>query len=320
MPARLLRRRLGVLILILTSALALVWWWPRPAPPVPPNPDLLKIPVTLDVDGYVIQTTTNRPTVDEALAQWNVAYADDASIIPPPSHTITAYDTISIRHRFPVAILVDGQEIGDMIFAMPIGSLLLSHGITLNPLDRIDAEISSLCSPGQMIRIVRVVEEIAVLSEEIPYTISYVDDDTMSIIEKDVSQGGSNGTREVTIKRTFVDGEIESEEELSSVVVSEPVEKVITRGTLIIIGDSEEGYASYYDNPTGAASVTFPRGTYVRVTSQQTGRSVIVHINDRGPDQREHPDRIIDLDESDFFALDPPWYAGTIYVTVEELL
>lgn len=41
-----------------------------------------------------------------------------------------------------------------------------------------------------------------------------------------------------------------------------------------------------------AAHRTLPFGTKVRVTSQRTGRSVVVRINDRGP---FHKNRLIDL-------------------------
>jgi rare lipoprotein A len=45
-------------------------------------------------------------------------------------------------------------------------------------------------------------------------------------------------------------------------------------------------------NALTAASKTLPLGTHVRVTNKQTGRSVVVRINDRGPYVHG---RIIDL-------------------------
>jgi len=61
------------------------------------------------------------------------------------------------------------------------------------------------------------------------------------------------------------------------------------------------GVASWYrpaarhgNGPDGftAAHVSLPFGTAVRVTDLATGRSVVVHINDRGPFK---PGRVIDL-------------------------
>ena len=71
---------------------------------------------------------------------------------------------------------------------------------------------------------------------------------------------------------------------------------------------SDDGIASFYSNrfhgrktacgerydktEFTAAHRTFPFGTYLRVTSHETGSSVIVRVNDRGPTKRS---RLIDL-------------------------
>lgn len=48
-------------------------------------------------------------------------------------------------------------------------------------------------------------------------------------------------------------------------------------------------------NKMAAASWFYPLGTKVMVTDIATGQSVIVVINDRGPDRVDYPDVIIDL-------------------------
>ncbi|GEM_PF-443172 len=52
---------------------------------------------------------------------------------------------------------------------------------------------------------------------------------------------------------------------------------------------------TYDKNASTAAHPTLPFGTMVEVTFLQTGKSTWVRINDRGPCQVRHPDRIIDL-------------------------
>ena len=44
-----------------------------------------------------------------------------------------------------------------------------------------------------------------------------------------------------------------------------------------------------------AAHPSLPFGTYLQVTSLKTEKSVIVRVNDRGPNQKIHPNRILDL-------------------------
>ncbi len=94
---------------------------------------------------------------------------------------------------------------------------------------------------------------------------------------------------------------------------------------------SEEGVASYYhrkfqgrrtasgerfDNTAlTAAHRDFPFGTWVRVTAVETGKSVIVRINDRGPYKRT---RLIDLSQEAARHLDM-MRAGLLTVRVDVL-
>ncbi|MCS6965914.1 MAG: septal ring lytic transglycosylase RlpA family protein [Candidatus Kapabacteria bacterium] len=77
------------------------------------------------------------------------------------------------------------------------------------------------------------------------------------------------------------------------------------------------GFASFYGRefagrPTASGEIyapealtaahrTLPFGTRLRVTNLRNGRSVIVRINDRGP---QHPERVIDLSEAAARALE----------------
>jgi len=62
----------------------------------------------------------------------------------------------------------------------------------------------------------------------------------------------------------------------------------------------EEGVASWYryKNCNCAASPDYPKGTKLRVINleDKSKPSVIVTVNDWGPDRSVHPDRVIDLD------------------------
>lgn len=60
----------------------------------------------------------------------------------------------------------------------------------------------------------------------------------------------------------------------------------------------EKGLASWYKykNCNCAASPDYPKGTQLKVTNADNGKSVVVKVNDFGPDRLKHPDRVIDLD------------------------
>ena len=67
----------------------------------------------------------------------------------------------------------------------------------------------------------------------------------------------------------------------------------------------EKGIASWYKyrNCLCAASPDYPKGTMVKVTNLANDKSIVVKINDFGPDRAIHPDRIIDLDYTAFIKL-----------------
>jgi len=60
----------------------------------------------------------------------------------------------------------------------------------------------------------------------------------------------------------------------------------------------EKGIASWYSykNCNCAASPDYPKGTKLKVTRIETGKSIVVTVNDFGPERAQFPDRVIDLD------------------------
>jgi len=84
-------------------------------------------------------------------------------------------------------------------------------------------------------------------------------------------------------------------------------------------GIMEKGVASWYRYKNGdfAASPDYPKGTKLKVTNLANSKSVIVTVNDFGPDRSIHPDRVIDLDRVAFAKIADP-SAGVAVVAVEE--
>lgn len=81
-----------------------------------------------------------------------------------------------------------------------------------------------------------------------------------------------------------------------------------------------EGKASWYKYKgcDCAASPDYPKGTKLKVTNIKNGKSVIVTINDWGPERDLFPDRVIDLDVTAFKQIANK-RLGTCKVKVEEV-
>lgn len=88
----------------------------------------------------------------------------------------------------------------------------------------------------------------------------------------------------------------------------------------VVLADSgkmAEGLASWYryKGCNCAASPDYPKGTLLEVINPANNQSVVVKVNDYGPDRKIHPDRVIDLDLVAFKKIAPSWQ-GTVKVLV----
>ena len=119
-------------------------------------------------------------------------------------------------------------------------------------------------------------------------------------------------------KITYKDGKEISRVVLERNITKDPVTEVETQGTYVKTGNAQRGQGTWYSYQGGlfAASTTIPRGGYARVTNTANGKSVMVQINDYGPQGKG---RVIDLDKVAFQKI-ASIGAGVIGVKVEEVL
>ncbi|MEX1265104.1 MAG: RlpA-like double-psi beta-barrel domain-containing protein [Actinomycetota bacterium] len=140
-----------------------------------------------------------------------------------------------------------------------------------------------------------------------------------------VLREGRDGRGIGTFLVTSVNGEIDSRQLIGRWIEREPVTEQrlsppqsMYGGTTDVPGavaDTQAGLATWYDPPWAgltAAHPTLPFGTLVTVTDNETGRSVTVTINDRGP---FGTGRIIDL-SPEAFAILQPLGAGVLDVNI----
>jgi len=82
----------------------------------------------------------------------------------------------------------------------------------------------------------------------------------------------------------------------------------------------ETGYASWYTykNCACGASPDYQKGTKLKVTNLENGSTVVIRVNDFGPDRTVHPDRVIDLDRTAFARI-AGLRTGLVRVKVEPL-
>jgi rare lipoprotein A len=121
-----------------------------------------------------------------------------------------------------------------------------------------------------------------------------------------------------TYRVAYHDGKEVSRKVLKMEITKDPTTELVTQGTFVKLGKKHEGGASWYayTGTMAAANPWLPKGSYVKVTNLENGKSVIVVINDRGPFVGG---RIIDLDKVAFQKI-ASLGAGVINVKMEEIV
>jgi hypothetical protein len=188
-------------------------------------------------------------------------------------------------------------------------------GIEPDANDRVRPPLSAPLHPGAVVRFdrVRIVTRIEAVTIPHGVTTHFVSSMVPGTVK--VLQEGRDGVGRATYRVTMVNGRAVGQALVGRWVERAPVSEVRRAGPESMFGGTTEvpgsnahtqtGQATWYDPPWSgltAAHPTLPFGTLVTVTDLETGRSVVVVIDDRGP---FGPGRIIDLSPEAFEVLQP---------------
>jgi uncharacterized protein YabE (DUF348 family) len=274
--------------------------------------------ITLFDNGLEIKQKTRAQTVDNFLLEQKITLSEHDEILPDRASVLFPGGNIRIRRAVKFKILVDGKKIENYTLTNNLLLALAENNITLGRLDKTTPDKNGLLTNNLEIIVTRINVEEKVIPEDIPFKITEKTNSKLGWREKKVEITGQKGIREVKYKITYRDGKEVSRVVLEKNITKEPVTEVVTQGTYVKTGTAKKGQGTWYAWKGGlfAASTTIARGNYARVTNTANGKSVIVQINDYGPQGK---DRIIDLDKVAFAKI-ASLGAGVIGVKVEEVL
>ena len=198
-------------------------------------------------------------------------------------------------------------------FKRGVEGILSEAGIDLAKGDRVDPSLAAEPAAGQEIKITRIVESEVEKQESLPYQTKEIDDPNLERGKTEISDG-KVGKKVTTFKVRRENGVEVSRIQISSEIVAKPQDKIIKRGTKIVVLSSLSGRASWTKGAT--AMRNYKKGTLIRVTNRANGKSVETKVGGRGP--QEETGRILDL-EKGVFAKIADLDQGTADVLVEEI-
>ena len=293
------------------------------------NIESSKIPVKIVEDNrsYTIATSAN--SVRNILISCHIDVGHKDKVFPSLDKQISAGSTIYIDRAIPLKITYGKNSYQMETRAKNVSDAVTEAKTELNiPDDEINQALLSSneeLHSGQEIKVTRVTTELMTEHQEIYPDTIYVENWDLYIGDDQVVDGGENGTKELVFEVNFEDGQETDRHLVSENIIKEPIPKKVAVGKKqpeIIYSTpptgSDVGTASWYNygsTPT-CAHRTYPKGTRLLVTNNSTGASVVVTVNDYGP--QAWTGRIIDLNSVAFSSI-APLSQGLMEVTVSPL-
>jgi uncharacterized protein YabE (DUF348 family) len=269
-------------------------------------------------NGLFLSTIASADTVSAFLQEKNLQLSEHDRIIPDPASPLISGMNISIKRALKIKIVSDGKTSDVYSLENSVRNALWENNIHLGEDDFTKPALNEPLKNNATIEVVRVDIREEVVKKDIPFETTSNEDDKLSWRTKKITQKGEKGIKEITYKVVSHNGKEISRKALNETITKKPTPEIVTQGTYMKLGKGKEGQGTWYAFKGGmfAASTTLPRGSYAKVTNTENGKSVVVQINDYGPQGKG---RIIDLDKVAFEKL-ASLGAGVIGVKVEPIL
>lgn len=286
-----------------------------------PEPDTFvgtKKSVTVDDNGLMFSfRDVTEETVGEFLRARHLALGEKESVFPGEEERLSTGMTLFITRTHGVAVQVDGTRKSYDVLSRSVREALDEAGVSLDEDDIVQPERETFAGRDTTIIVTRVDIREEIVEKALPFEKKTNEDDTLSWRKTVVTQKGEKGMDHLVYRVSSHDGKEVNRKLIRTERVKDPVPEIVTQGTYVKLGKSHSGGASWYayTGTMAAANPWLPKGSYVKVTNTENGKSVIVVINDRGPFV---PGRIIDLDKVAFAKI-ASIGAGVINVKMEEI-
>ena len=283
---------------------------------VPPNYSKA-VHVIVDDDGRLFDIMTTSRNVSDFLQEQKIGNNENDRIVTNKDDVLYDGKKIVVQHMKHVTLTVASEKRLLTTYQVHMDDMLAENGIEKGLDDFVLPRDTEIITDKSVVRLVHVDISNQVVEKSIDFAKTTEEDASLSWRKTLITQKGEMGIKKLTYKVFSYDGKEVDRKLLSQEITKEPVIEKTTQGTYVALGKAHTGLGTWYafTGTLAAASPWLPLGSYVKVTNQSNGKTVIVKINDRGPFGK---DRIIDLDKVAFAKI-ASIGAGIIPMTVEEI-
>lgn len=274
--------------------------------------------ITLNDNGFSQSVKSNANSVGELLKEQQIQLDDYDRVYPEKQAKLISKMTIYIQRAKNISVFVDKKKLKIYGFGNTIEKILQENNIYLKKEDIVIPSRQTIIYNNLKVKIIHVEIREEIVKKKIKFKTIYEENKKLSWRKEKIKQKGMLGSKELKYKVAYHNNKEVSRKMIATKIIKEPTNEIIMKGSYIKFGKSHKGVASWYAH-TGtmsAANPWLPIGSYVKVTNQNNGKSVIVKINDRGPFGNG---RIIDLDKVAFAKI-ANIRQGTVNIKMEEIL
>ena len=182
-------------------------------------------------DGKTV-TVKFAGTVKELIESQGVTLSEELFSSVDVKAVVTNNMIVKIISSFDVKINVDGEEKSVKTISETVADLLKEQNITLDEDDEVSPSLDTVLEENMVVDILRVEYVTRAEEETIAFKTETVRSSALANGAKRVTQQGENGIKTVTYKDKIVNGEVESSEVVGEEITKQPVNKIVTHGTL----------------------------------------------------------------------------------------
>lgn len=195
------------------------------------------VPLSINDNGTSTTLYTVAHTVGEALLDQDIVLYLGDHVQPLLGTLLTAGMHVEIHRAKPVTLQVDGKTIKTRTQASNVAQLLNEAGILLLNKDYTIPNLDSQIVQNQSVRIVRVVEDWVVETQDIPYETAWYADSQLELDQSRTDQSGKMGVRKCNLHIIYEDG-VEKERTVADEWIErQPTTRVMFYGTKIVLRD-----------------------------------------------------------------------------------
>lgn len=170
-------------------------------------------------------------TVEDAIANAGVKLQKNDHV----NHSLQAYlvdgMTVSVAHRLEISLKVDGRNEKLLTQANTVEEFLAEQDIVLAEMDRVSPALNGKLTDGASVVVKRVeVKEITEV-EPIMFATEVRYSNSMMKGTSKITTAGVNGEKKVTYRVTYVDGQEESREIVTEIVLKDAINQVVVKGS-----------------------------------------------------------------------------------------